>query len=373
MRLRMKFLNQIVGLFVLVGLLGLGVAIVLIGANQRWLQKRYRFYTMVRSGAGVQAGMPITLKGFEIGKVQRVTFVAETREVRVDFDVFEDYYGSVVLENSVIEHATSPIGLGAGLFFHPGKPQEPPKPPLPEGSLIVSMDSREGRDLVRRGLVDREGGDDSIGALIAQAAPILESLNGVLYNVQEMTLVLENALRGDRDTQIGALLADVDALVSSLDRIVTGRDAGPAGAVLRNVKTSTDTLAATIDRTAAQASLLMGDLQKLAHNIEVITADPTGLIPKLIDPKGSLKTLLDDNNALYDQVIAMVRSLAGIVAELESFARFVTDSTPQISTILGQTEDVLEGVSNNPLLRGGITDRKTQEPTFSTSRDGAFP
>lgn len=368
----MKFLNQIVGLFILLGLLGLAVAIVLIGANQRWLQKRYSFYTLFRNGAGVEAGMPITLKGFEIGKVQRVTFIAETREVRVDFDVFENYYRSVVLENSVIEHATSPIGIGGGLFFHPGKPQEPVKPPVPEGSLIVSMDTKEGRDLVRKGLVDREGGDDSIGALIAQASPILESLNGVLYNVQEMTLVLENAFKGDRGTQIGALLADVDALVASLDRIATGRDAGPAGAILRNVKTSTDTLAGTIDRTAAQASLLMGDLQKLAHNIEAITADPTGLVPKLLDPKGSLKTLLDDNNALYDQVLAMVKSLAGIVAELEGFARFVTDSTPQISTILGQTENVLEGVSNNPLLRGGISERKTQEPTFSTTRDGTF-
>ncbi len=368
----MKFVHQIVGLFILLGLAGLGAAIVVIGVNQRWFQRSYGFYTLFRSGAGVEAGMPITLKGFEIGKVDRVEFVAETREVRVDFYIYDSYYTSVVLENSVIEHATSPIGIGGGLFFHPGKPQQPARPPVPEGSLIVSLDAKEGRDLVRKGLVEREGGDDSIGALIAQASPVLDSLNGVLYNVQEITLVLEDALKGDRNTQIGSLLADADALVASLDRIVTGRDTGPAGGILHNMKASTDTLAGTIDKAAAEATLLMADLQKLAHNLEAITADPTGLVPKLLDPKGSLKTLLDDNNALYNQVLAMIKGLAGITGELESFARFLTDSTPQISTILGRTDNVLEGLSNNPLLRGGITEQKTQEPTFSTGRDGNF-
>ena len=112
--------------------------------------------------------------------------------------------------------------------------------------------------------------------------------------------------------------------------------------------------------------------KKLAHNMEVITADPTGLVPRLLDPKGSLKTLLDDNNAIYNQVTAMIGSLAGITGELERLARFLTDSTPQISTILGRADNVLEGLSNNPLLRGGITEQKTQPPTFSTGRDGTF-
>ncbi len=368
----MKFLNQIVGLFIILSLAGLAVAIVFIGANQRWFQRGYNFYTLFSSGGGLEAGMPITLKGFEIGRVDRVTFVADKREVRVDFRIFERYYRSVVLENSVVEHATSPIGIGGGLFFHPGKAQDPPRPPIPEDSYIVSLDTKEGKDLVRRGLVDREGGDDSIGALIADAGPILESLNGVLYNVQELTLALEDAVRGDKETQLGALLADVDSLVTSLDRIATGRDTGPAGAILGNVKTSTDVLARTIDRTATQASLLMEDLQKLAGNIESITADPTGLVPRLIDPKGSLKSFLDDNNAVYNEVLAMIKSLASIVADLESVTRFVSDSTPQISTILGQTENVLQGLENNPLLRGGITEQKTQPPTFSSSRDGSF-
>jgi len=372
MRLRMKFLNQIVGLFILVGLLVLTVALVMVGANQRWFQRSYDFHTLFRSGAGVEAGMSITLKGFEIGRVERVTFLADKREVRVDFHIFESYYQSVVLENSVVEHATSPIGIGGGLFFHPGKPQDPQKPPLPEGSYIESLDTREGRELVRRGLVDREGGDDTIGALLANAGPILETLNGVLFNVQELTLALEDAVKGDKTTQLGSLLADVDQLVSSLDRIVSGRDTGPAGAILSNVKASTDTLTYAIDRTAAEATLLMADLQKLAKNIEVITADPTGLIPRLIDPKGSLKTFLDDNNAVYDEVLSMIKSLADIVGELETFSRFVSDSTPQISTILGQAENVLEGLSNNPLLRGGITEQKSQPATFSTSRDGSF-
>ncbi len=46
----MKFLNQIVGLFILLSLAGLAVAIVFVGANQRWFQRGYNFYTLFASG-----------------------------------------------------------------------------------------------------------------------------------------------------------------------------------------------------------------------------------------------------------------------------------------------------------------------------------
>ena len=82
MRLRIRLINRIVGVFILLSLLGVAAAVILLGINQRWFRKNYHFYTEFRSGAGVEAGMPITLKGFEIGKVDRVTFDSQARVVR---------------------------------------------------------------------------------------------------------------------------------------------------------------------------------------------------------------------------------------------------------------------------------------------------
>jgi phospholipid/cholesterol/gamma-HCH transport system substrate-binding protein len=370
--MKIKLINQIVGLFIILALMGVAAAVVLLGANQRWFRKNYHFYTYFNSGGGLEPGMSITLKGFEIGKVDAVTFDAANRRARLDFHIFDTYYDNVALENSVIEHAVSPIGIGGGLFYYPGREQEPPQPPLEEGSYITSLDSKEGRELVRRGLVEKEVSDDTIGALLAQVGPLVEDIRGVAFGLQELTLSLQDSIEGDRETQLGELLHSVDSLVSTIDRILSGQDTGPMGAILTNVQDSTDTLSYAIDRTSAEATVLLADLQRLAANLEAITADPTGLVPTLLDPKGSIATFLDDNNELYDQVIKLVTDLAQTVAELEDFARFINTSTPQISVILDETGDVLEGLSNNPLLRRGITEQKEQSAAFNSSRDGEF-
>ena len=139
--MRIKLINQIAGLFIILALLGVAAAVVLLGANQRWFRKNYHFYTYFDSGSGLESGMSITLKGFEIGKVDKVTFDAAGRRARLDFHIFDTYYHDVMLENSVIEHAVSPLGIGGGLFFYPGKAQDPPQPPLEEGSYVTSLDS----------------------------------------------------------------------------------------------------------------------------------------------------------------------------------------------------------------------------------------
>ena len=214
--------------------------------------------------------------------------------------------------------------------------------------------------------------DDTIGALLAKVGPLVEDIRGVAYGLQELTLSLQDSIEGDRETQLGSLISSADSLVSTIDRVLSGRDTGPLGTILTNVEESTDTLSYAIDRTSAEATVLLADLQRLAANLEAITADPTGLIPKLLDPKGSIATFLDDNNQLYDQVTSLVTDLGQTVAELEDFARFVNTSTPQIAVILDETADVLEGLSNNPLLRGGITQQKEQAASFNSARDGEF-
>jgi phospholipid/cholesterol/gamma-HCH transport system substrate-binding protein len=58
---------------------------------------------------------------------------------------------------------------------------------------------------------------------------------------------------------------------------------------------------------------------------------------------------------------------------------FANEKQPQISTLLDQTidainqgEDVLTGLKNNPLLRGGIPKTTAQPTTFGGLRDGEF-
>ncbi len=226
---------------------------------------------------------------------------------------------------------------------------------------------------MRRGLVDREGGDDSIGALIANAGPVLESLNGVLYNVQELTLALEDAVRGDKETQLGALLADVDSLVTSLDRIATGRDTGPGGGHPRQ-REDVDGRPRAHDRPHGDAGLAPhGGPAEARQEHRVDHRRPDRARPEADRPQGLPQELPRRQQrrlrrgARHDQEPGGDRRGAR-----ERHAIRVRQHSADSRRSSGHTENVLQGLENNPLLRGGITVQKSQPPTFSSSRDGSF-
>ncbi len=127
---------------------------------------------------------------------------------------------------------------------------------------------------------------------------------------------------------------------------------------------------------------MLEDLDRVVANVEELTGgmtDPTGLVKKLLDPKGTVATILDDDNQLYDEIVQSVEDLNRIIAELGEFAAFMNTTQPQISGVLekgrdtlDQGKDVLEAVKNNPLLRGGIPERLEQPTTFQGFRDEDF-
>jgi phospholipid/cholesterol/gamma-HCH transport system substrate-binding protein len=228
------------------------------------------------------------------------------------------------------------------MFFHPGKG---PAGPLPEFSYIPSMDLDVGKQLVEKGLVDRSAGEDPIGVVIASIGPILVQVDTTLLSIEEM----------------------VDSLSSS----IKGEGPGPLSAVLNDLETTT-----------GQINSVLENLDRVVANVEELTGgmtDPTGLVKKLLDPKGTVATILDDDNQLYDEIIQSVEDLNRIIAELGEFVAFRNATQPQISGVLetgrdalDQGKDVLEAVKNNPLLRRGIPEKLEQPTTFQSFRDEDF-
>jgi len=340
MKFRVRFAHQIVGIFVLLAILAVAAILILLGINQRWFAKDYYYWSIFRSAGGLSVGMPIRLKGFEIGKISTISLTRDNL-VEIEFYIMDTYYDKV-LPNSVLELASNPLGLGGGMFLHPGKG---PADPLPEFSYIPSLDLEEGKQLIAQGLVDRPMGEDPIGEVISSIAPVL--------------------------LQVDATLVSVERMVDSLNSSITGVGPGPLTGVLTE-----------LENTAGQINRVLVDLQQAAANINRLTAgmtDPTGLAKRLLDPKGSLASLLDDDNGLYDQIAQSLEDLNRIIDELSAFAAFVNTTQPQISGILekgkltlDQGRDVLEAVKNNPLIRGGVPERLQQPTTFQSFRDEDF-
>lgn len=378
MKLRMKFVDQIVGFFILLAIIALAASLVFIGISQRWFAKNYYFRSKFNSGFGLDRGMSITLKGFEIGKISKVMLDPEEKYVNVEFYIYEEYYEHTVFENSVLQLSVSPIGLGNSLIFHPGKVEGAPRPAIEEWSYIPSNQTQEGKEILKRD-VGLAATGDALGDLVSSVGPLIKELEPTLININETLVSINEALIGTKKSKIGQILYDIGDIAATLDRVVNGTDTGPVGNIVMNTSDLSNTLNEKINLEFEKVGTILAGVDNIIASIDSLTADPTGLVVDLIDPKGSIKTLLDDGNVLFEDIEEMVDSVRKIIDELESVAKFITGLTPQISGLieqgkqtLDQGQDVLEAIANNPLLSGGISKEREQPTTYQSYRDEDF-
>ena len=215
MKFRVRFAHQIVGVFVLLAILAVAAILVLLGINQRWFAKDYYYWSVFKSAGGLSVGMPIRLKGFEIGRISTISLTRDNL-VEIEFFVMDTYYDKV-LPSSVLELSSNPLGLGGGMFFHPGKG---PAEPLPEFSYVPSMDLEEGKQLVKNGLVDRPVGEDPIGEVIASLGPILVQVDSTLASIEQMVQSLDDSITGVGSGPLAGVIVELETVAGQINDVL---------------------------------------------------------------------------------------------------------------------------------------------------------
>ncbi|TVR91314.1 MAG: MCE family protein [Spirochaetaceae bacterium] len=340
MKFKIRFARQIVGVFVILGFGLLLMIIFMIGSNQRWFARNYEYFSEFQSASGISQGMSITFRGFQIGTVTNIE-LTEHNVVAVRFHIFDTYIDKVT-ENSVMQLVSHPLGFGGGLVLHQGRRRTDP---LPEGSLIPSINSGLGRSLVAQDLVALPEEPDQIEELLSLLDPILRNIDSVTQEAEQ-------------------LLAEVNA-------VLAGSSQGPLA----------ETVAA-VNAVLLELEVAVADIGKIAGNIEATTAemrDPTGLVPRLLGAEGSIARILDDDEELYREIEKILASVQAALEDVQQMTEYLVSTTPQISGILEESrqaidtgQEVLMGVRNNPLIRGGIPERLEQPTTFQGFRDEEF-
>lgn len=350
MKFRIRHAERIVGAFVLVAAVALCGGIILIGANQRWFSRDYRFKTRFLSAAGVAPGTAIFMKGFQIGKIQRIELNADN-EVDAEFVLYDTYY-TKAKQDSILELVTSPIGLGTQLLFHPGKGGEK----LEEGSFVPLASSEEGKALIEDGLVEIPPKDDTITRLLAGINPLIENLDKTVVTVNRT--------------------------LTEVNRALAGQSSGPAGRIVNDAAEAVASVGGYVDALMAQVDGLLKTVNAIADNAEALTEelrDPTGLVPRLLGAKGSIPAILDDKSLLFDRLSGSLaetektlKNVQGITQELRAQMPSIGVTIDEGRTAIKQAQDVLEGLKNNPLLRGGVPERREQQPLYQSLREGEF-
>ncbi|MDR2587979.1 MAG: MlaD family protein [Spirochaetales bacterium] len=339
MKFKIKYASQIVGSFVIAAFLFFAAILILMGINQRWFARNYYYTSRFASGAGLNKGMAISFKGFEIGKVTDI-YLTKDDNVEIQFYI-QDTFQPKVFENSVLQLVQSTFGFGGGLVFHQGVSVSRP---LEEFSYIPSLDLAEGQALAARGLVKVPKDDSVVTRVLEDIEPIVENITMTVESLNAILEAVRNPSAGD--AAIGGVVKNLEGLTRELELLLA--EARPG-------------------------------LSAIVANVEGMSADSKGLVVRLLDPMGSLATLLDDNNRLFEQIEAILADAAASMDEVRSFSSILTTARPQILELLEEgrdavrlSQDVLEGLRNNPLLRGGIPSRLEAPTSQQGYRDEAF-
>jgi len=338
MKLPIRFADQIVGAFIILAIGILIFVIFMLGSNQRWFSRDYYFKSYFNSAAGINSNMSVQYKGFTIGNVKSIR-LSEDDMVEVVFTIFDTYMDRVRI-GSLVEVQVSPIGLGGGFIFHPGLGAEF----LSEWDIIPSVNSDEGKKIIAEGLVRRSENDDSISNIMNQAGTLLDTLNLALRD-------------SDSSITLGRIMGEVEGTIAGL-RKVADQLPGDIGGVMGDIGGVMNEVGGIINE-------LENVFNTLVRQIEPILDDVRGLTQRVADPGGTVMTILDSEGDIYTGLASSLESISGTLRSLEKTAEFIPPQLPQIGAVIADlhvalqtAEDVLVSLTNNPLLRRGIPERR---------------
>lgn len=377
MKFRIKYADQVVGVFILLALALVAAALLFIAINQRWFVHNATFKSVFTSANSISVGTAISLRGFEIGKISKLS-LNDSNLVDVEFTVYNEYLPKVTM-NSVLELSTSPIGLGTSLIFHKGKSAQAIK----EGDEVPAIDSEKGQAMVAAGLVDIPRKDDTIARLLAQVNSVLDNLNTTVLQFNDLKA-------GGKPGPVRDLLGGLNNTLAQLNVDANGATRkGPIRDVLSNLNgtlgwvqssfgpvaegaaTTLDGLNGNLPALFKQIDELLVNVNGAVVNLQVMTEslkDTNGLVPRLMgDPAlmTNIEGVVTKLNATLGQVQTI---LAGLNAEVPKLSSTITE----VRGAIANAQDVMEGLKNNPLLKGGITEKPAQQALFQSLRKEEF-
>jgi len=321
MKFSIRFADQIVGLLVIFALAFLIFVFFMLGTTQRWFKRDLQYRTYFNSAQGLSVNMAVKFKGFTIGNVKTITLKDDRVEV---FYTIHEEYTNRVKEGSLVEVQVSPIGLGNNFIFHPGGGLEI----LEEGSEIFEVSSERGREILRRGLNSRTETSDSIANLMSQAQILLESINVSLFGFD-----------GYDKLMLGEIVAEVKDTIAGLSDIV----------------------------------------RTLSNHFEPIMGDVVTLTGQIASPSGTVMAALDSEGNFYKGIENSLVSISGVIDSLDKMLVTFPDQMPQVEILIKQLNvtlnsinDVLVAIANNPLLKGGIPEKRESGPGGASTRDAEF-
>ncbi len=297
--------ERVVGVFVALALLLLvaGFAYYLYHTAERkgWLIPKCPYFTFVETGEGLKVGDPVMLMGFEVGNITYITLQSPgEHKVYVGMEIRQPYYGYIWTDSKI---RIAPAGfLGSrGLEITPGV----------TGSATVQ----------------EEGGRISELWIHDHWVPLAKVRKGVHLVPDEQPSLSDRAQK----------------LVSTVEQ------------ALPNILSLTNQIYTVLTNTAQ----LTGNANQLVTNVTAITAnlrDPHGSLGEWLIPTDTHTNLNANLESLNETILNLAAMTSNLNAQVQSNDKMLGE----ISALVVNTDNLVQGLKKHWLLRGVFQKMNTQ-------------
>jgi phospholipid/cholesterol/gamma-HCH transport system substrate-binding protein len=333
-----------VGIFVLIGLLLVTVAIFMIGQNEYFWERKSTFYVQFYDVAGLKAGSPVQLGGVDVGTISRVGHSRDAGDTHIHVTLSIVRAEAVRVRKGTIAEVVNKGLLGDKMIeLHVPHPEAPElasggelvaKEPLDLTTYLTKFDTLvdkadhtlDNLEIASRNIADPE--------LALELKGTIKSVHAILAGVADNDSAVHRLLMDGREGEkLDRLLSDIDHATSDVHgvmadvRDMTGQvKSGPGlahaliydGDVSKSAAGAIDELhkdlLAVREGNGLARALIYGDgpggadQQHMMKNLALTTEDIRTIVANIRAGKGTLGALLVDPS-LYEDLRATVGNM----------------------------------------------------------------
>jgi phospholipid/cholesterol/gamma-HCH transport system substrate-binding protein len=306
-----------VGLFVILGLVFVGLVVFLIGDERQVFSSKVTFRAIFDDVEGLKSGSSVRMGGIDVGTVSTVGYADDARDSRlhVKFSVVKNQALRIRVDSRIKIESKGFLG-DKMIAISSGNPKLPAI--APGGIIEADADSKDLQSALAR-----------VGSITAKAEKIMENLDATTSSFADPKL---------QD--------NFKSSVESLSHILHSVDQGPGYiSKLLNDGNEANRLSATVDRLSDAANQLERTLQAVAGITERVEKGP-GLVHELIYGESSAKSVAQIGNAADELAIALkgIREGKGIARALLYGDGDSQQAVVQLTQILADVHAIVANV-----------------------------
>jgi len=383
MQERFKYSDRMVITFVVLGfLLLIGFSALVLIKNKTLVDKTY-YQTILDNASGLSSKPPIYFKGFEIGRIDDFKLETVTNNILVKFYIYDNYTDKII-KYAVISRIESLV-LGTGSQYEILLPQQgliAELEPLQEGELVPFITSEIGQIYAKKGQITVRA--DSIESLLTSANNLLINIqketgseaSEIFKTIDKLSKIADSFLLMAQQAEDDQLVPEISKTVIALQTVIDtftntmGKASKIADSILavtqqieaeqlipeikkpvialQNLIATTDSAIVKADKAIANVNAFFRNADDLAIHADSVLGQykkPAEIIAGVTENK--LPKMIDnvDVNLIY---------LQGILKEVHSQREQLAIAIISLNKTLSIFDKTLQGVNNNPLLKGGI-------------------